>query len=35
SGLINFDEYGDVPGKNSLVLKVEGGEFTTFIPSKF
>ncbi len=35
TGLINFDEYGDVPGKNSLVLKVEGGEFTTFVPTKF
>jgi len=35
TGMIKFDVNGDVPGKNSLVLKVKGGEFTTFVPSKF
>jgi branched-chain amino acid transport system substrate-binding protein len=35
TGLTKFDEYGDVPGKNFTILKVEGGEFTTFVPTKF
>ena len=35
TGRIKFDANGDVPGKFSLVLKVEGGEFTTFVPTKF
>ena len=35
TGKIKFDANGDVPGKFSLVLKVVGGEFTTFVPTKF
>jgi len=35
TGLIKFDEYGDVSEKKSLVLKVKDGAFTTFIPTKF
>jgi branched-chain amino acid transport system substrate-binding protein len=35
TGLTKFDEYGDVPGKGAVVLKVKGGEFTTFIPTKY
>jgi branched-chain amino acid transport system substrate-binding protein len=35
TGLIKFDEYGDVFGKKSIALKVKGGEFITFVPTKF
>jgi len=35
TGLIKFDEFGDVPSKKSLVLKVKDGKFTTYIPTKF
>jgi branched-chain amino acid transport system substrate-binding protein len=35
TGLIKFDEYGDVSEKVSLILKVKNGEFVTFIPTKF
>ncbi|MBE3128477.1 MAG: ABC transporter substrate-binding protein [Actinobacteria bacterium] len=35
TGLIKFDEYGDVPDKSSLFLLVKDGKFTTYIPEKF
>ena len=35
TGKIKFDARGDVPGKKSLVLKVEDGKYVTFIPKKF
>ena len=35
TGLIKFDEYGDVPGKKSVILVVKGGEFTSFFPTKY
>jgi branched-chain amino acid transport system substrate-binding protein len=34
TGLTKFDEFGDVPGKQSLFLKVENGEFKTYVITK-
>ena len=34
TGLTKFDQYGDVPGKLAIFLKVEDGEFTTIVPAK-
>jgi len=34
TGLTKFDQYGDVPGKYTVFLKVENGRFTTFVPTK-
>jgi len=34
TGLIKFDEYGDVSGKRSILLKVKDGEFLT-VDTKF
>lgn len=30
---IRFDEFGDVPGENSLFLVIKDGEFTTYVPT--
>jgi branched-chain amino acid transport system substrate-binding protein len=35
TGLIKFDQYGDVPNLVNLTLKVKDGEFTAFFPTKY
>lgn len=35
TGLLEFDEYGDVPSKKSIVLKVVNGELEVYTPTKF
>jgi len=35
TGLTKFDEYGDVSEKAAKIIKVENGEFVTFIPTKY
>jgi branched-chain amino acid transport system substrate-binding protein len=35
TGVIEFDEKGDVPGKKVMVLVVKKGDFQTYIPTKY
>lgn len=35
TGVMEFDEYGDVPSKKSYVLKVVNGKLETYTPTKF
>lgn len=35
TGMIKFDQYGDVPGKKAAVLLVKDGKFNGYLPTKY